>query len=401
MSKRLLLPCLRGAIGNWVTYTCLMRLDDIAMLVSFADDVHKSKRLCQMIQRELSSKRREEIGEYLLNDDEAFFNSLVVAVYDGEPQWHQFDAIKGNTDGYKNFEIHDYANESLGYLSLTREERIFALDGQHRLSGIRYALEKNPELGFKQLPVVFLPHFNDDKGLKRTRRLFTTLNKRAKPVDKSAIITLDEDDLAACAARFIVEDSSAIPDSFIKFKATNTVGYTDNDVLTTIGNLYDVLKLLLNQGLGVPKPKLGNFRGKEDEKQQLFEVLENVFGYFTSAVPEIHEFITAPERRVVADKYRRKDNGGHFLFRPAGLLVFFDALCKYAKKRKLDEISFENAAYEFIDATISMDLAMEGEILRDRIWDMKRKSVIKLKAEDRNFITQYLVNAAEQFHHSA
>ena len=93
MSKRLLLPCLRGAIGNWVTYTCLMRLDDIATLVSFADDVHKSKRLCQMIQRELSSKRREEIGEYLLHDDEAFFNSLVVAVYDGEPQWHQRGGI--------------------------------------------------------------------------------------------------------------------------------------------------------------------------------------------------------------------------------------------------------------------------------------------------------------------
>ena len=90
MNKKLLLPCLRGAIGDWVTYTCLMRLSDINKLISFADDIHKNKSLSELIQRALKKERAKEIGEYLLNDKEAFFNSLVVAIYEGEPKWHQF-----------------------------------------------------------------------------------------------------------------------------------------------------------------------------------------------------------------------------------------------------------------------------------------------------------------------
>lgn len=41
--SRILLPCMRGAIGDWVTYTCLMKLEDIGNLIRFADDIHKNK----------------------------------------------------------------------------------------------------------------------------------------------------------------------------------------------------------------------------------------------------------------------------------------------------------------------------------------------------------------------
>lgn len=41
--SRILLPCMRGAIGDWVTYTCLMKLEDIGNLIRFADDIHKIK----------------------------------------------------------------------------------------------------------------------------------------------------------------------------------------------------------------------------------------------------------------------------------------------------------------------------------------------------------------------
>jgi len=44
MKKKLLLPCMRGAIGDWVTYTCLMRLNEINNLVTYAEDIHKKDR---------------------------------------------------------------------------------------------------------------------------------------------------------------------------------------------------------------------------------------------------------------------------------------------------------------------------------------------------------------------
>lgn len=61
MSKRILLPCLRGSIGNWVTYTCLMRLQEIVDLISYAEDIHKSKKLSKMIQRELKKIDRKKL----------------------------------------------------------------------------------------------------------------------------------------------------------------------------------------------------------------------------------------------------------------------------------------------------------------------------------------------------
>jgi DNA sulfur modification protein DndB len=78
MNKKLLLPCLRGAIGDWVTYTCLMRLSDINELISFADDIHKNKLLSKLIQRQLKEERAKEIGDYLLNDKKLFSTLLLL-----------------------------------------------------------------------------------------------------------------------------------------------------------------------------------------------------------------------------------------------------------------------------------------------------------------------------------
>lgn len=394
MSKRILLPCLRGSIGNWITYTCLMRLQEIKNLVSFAEDIHNSKKLSKMIQRELKKDRQKEIGEYLLNEPEAFFNALVVAIYNGEPKWHQFDSINRNTVGIENFETHDYAKECFGYLSLTTEETIFALDGQHRLAGIEYALDKDPDLGLKQLPVTFIPHYSDAAGLKRTRRLFTTLNKKAKPVDKAAIIALDEDDLSASITRRLVEDSSVFSEDIIKFQANNNIAYSDNQMLTTIGNLYDLVKILLTKGMGMKNSLITNFREDEKAQDEYFLKVEEVFDYMVSSINELCEFIHADNKSLVTDKYRRRQDGGLFIFRPLGLRVFILALCDYFKFRKNSEVDFLQAAKEFIDASSQFEFRLESELLAGKVWDVESKKIIPLKAEDRDFIIKNYRNKA-------
>ncbi len=394
MSKRILLPCLRGTIGTWVTYTCLMRLDEIVELVSFAEDIHKSKKLSKMIQRELKKDRQKEIGEYLLNDEEAFFNSLVVAVYNGEPKWHQFDSINKRTGGYDDYEIQDYANECLGYLSLTKKEKIFALDGQHRLSGIAYALEKEPDLGFKQIPVTFIPHFSNDEGMIRTRRLFTTLNKKAKPVNKAAIISLDEDDLAASLTRSLVEDTEIFSDDKIKFQANNNVSYSDTNIITTIGNLYDIVRVILKEFYGMKPKVIDNYRGGGTERNTYFETISSLFEYMFSSISELNEFSSSDNRADVTIKYRRRIDGGNFLFRPLGLKIFILALCRYSLIRKKDGVDFIEASEEFIDASCEFELELESELLVDKVWDKDTKRIISLKAENRNLIVNSYVDTA-------
>ncbi|EGR2240179.1 DGQHR domain-containing protein [Vibrio cholerae] len=396
MSKRILLPCLRGSIGNWVTYTCLMRLQEIVDLISYAEDIHKSKKLSKMIQRELKKDRQKEIGEYLLNDEEAFFNSLVVAIYNGEPKWHQFDAIKNkSTTGLDEFETFDYANESLGYLSLTKDESIFALDGQHRLSGIEYAINRDPDLAYKQIPVTFIPHFNDEEGLIRTRRLFTTLNKKAKPVNKAAIISLDEDDLAACITRYLVENNDNFSEDKIKFQANNNVSYTDTSVITTIGNLYDLVKIILKDGFGLKPKEIDNYRRGEDFKIDITNKTEELFDYFFSSIPELNEFQTSDERDKVVTRCRQKLDGGHFLFRPLGLRVFMLALCKYSSLRAKDDVSFSQSVEEFINSSYRFSFSLESELLLNRVWDKDNKRIIPLKADDRNHIINSYIGEAK------
>ncbi len=396
MNSRLLLPCLRGAIGDWVTYTCLMRLKEIVELVSFAEDIHKSKKLSKLIQRELKKDRQKDIGEYLLTDPEAFFNSLVVAIYDGAPKWHQFDTINGEKEETKNYETPDYAVECLGYLSITKKEKMFAIDGQHRLSGIQYAIQKDPDIGYQQIPVTFIPHFNDDTGLKRTRRLFTTLNKKARPVNRAAVISLDEDDLSACATRYLVEETDLFNEDRIKFQANNSVSYSDDGILTTIGNLYDVVRHLLQYGLGIEKKVIDNYRGAETEKNKIFELIVDIFDYLFNKIPALNEYHLSENKISITRKYRRKEDGGLFIFRPIGLKIYIVALCRYSAVRKRNGDSFENAAKEFINATYDIDFRMETPLFINKLWDVNEKKILALKAEHRDEIIGFFLDKTHE-----
>ena len=93
----------------------------------------------------------------------------------------------------------------LGILRLDGTQTLFAIDGQHRVEGIRQALKENKELGREEVSVILVAHRNDSDGMERTRRLFTTLNRYAKPVSKSEIVALDEDDIIAITTRALVE----------------------------------------------------------------------------------------------------------------------------------------------------------------------------------------------------
>lgn len=81
--RQMALPALRGVMGDWVYYSCLMSMDDVSDRISYANEIHSNKHLSDMIQRQLTRGRSEQIARYLENQKERFFNSLVVATYGG------------------------------------------------------------------------------------------------------------------------------------------------------------------------------------------------------------------------------------------------------------------------------------------------------------------------------
>ena len=232
--NELKLPAIRSKMGIWVYYVSSLSFNQVRNYVSpINDELHKSELLSQMIQRSITENYKN-IAHYLTSQEERFFNALILAVYDGEPSWNEIRIEDEN--GQDNYD--------LGILSLTGLEKIFPVDGQHRVAGIKEALEINPDLGQEKVPVIFIGHSKNDVGMQRTRRMFSTLNRYAKPVSMRDIIALDEDDVIAIASRNIIDQSKLFEDDRILDSKTKAIPDNNERALTTIITYYECNKEL-------------------------------------------------------------------------------------------------------------------------------------------------------------
>lgn len=55
----LALPALRARMGDWVYYICFLKMRDIAERISIAGEIHKTKSLQDLLQRELTRRSSE------------------------------------------------------------------------------------------------------------------------------------------------------------------------------------------------------------------------------------------------------------------------------------------------------------------------------------------------------
>lgn len=372
MTKKLqeiVLPALRGVMGDWVYYSCLIDLGELSSRVRYAEEIHKNQALSDMIQRQLQGNRSAQIAEYLRMQSERFFNSLVIATYGGQPNWYALSDVRSKTqrDDLKNLS-EDIIN-SVGFLTLRGDEHLFALDGQHRLAGIKKAvkdgLESDP---YDEVSVIFVAHRNTKKGLEQTRRLFTTLNKTARPVSKGDIIALDEDDVMAICVRRLIEETELFSGKRIAFVASNNMPVTNTTSLTTIANLYDVLTVLFTNAqsdLRAKKPDLQRVRPSDEKLDAYFAYAQELFVYLKKNFKELGEFFSAKDTARVVKKYRGS-HGGNALFRPIGLEIFTRIIARLTQDMSLAK-SIELAA--------RLPRGLNEEPFEWLMWDSNKKTI--------------------------
>ena len=336
--KEIVLPALRGVMGDWVFYSCLMNVGELSSRVNYAKEIHENEALSDMIQRHLKKGRAAQIADYLKRQPERFFNSLVIATYGGQPNWHALSDVrsKAASDELKN--LTEDTVSAVGFLTLTGQEKLFALDGQHRLAGIKKAvkdgLDNDP---YDELSVIFVGHKDTKRGLERTRRLFTTLNKTARPVSKGEIIALDEDDVMAICVRRLIEQTDLFADDRIAFVASNNMPTANTTSLTTIANLYDVLTILFTNShwdLREQKADLQRVRPDDETLDKYFKFAETYFLQLRKNFKALDEFFSAKNTEPVVKKYRGS-HGGHVLFRPIGLEIMTRAIAHFTKDMSL------------------------------------------------------------------
>ena len=327
--KELLLPALRAKMGDWTYYITSMTLEELTQRVTTASAVHQSEELDKLIQRSLSP-RAGDIADYLLSQPQRLFGSLVVGVYGGEPEWLEVEIKEGARPWDEGDERLD---GTIGLLRLSGSEQLFALDGQHRVVGTVRALEDDPSLGNEEVAVIFVGHSKDQAGLERTRRLFSTLNRYAKPVSKRDIIALDEDDAVAIVTRRLVDSHSLFSDR-VALGKTKAVPVTDGIKFTSIVALYDCIEMVLKLD---PAWKQGHKRFRPKEKI-LNDLTQHCVDYWNIVVDEhevLQAYIGTPRDANPAQPFRGR-HGGHLLFRPIGILAHTWAATSLCAKEGAD-----------------------------------------------------------------
>ena len=348
-------------MGDWFYYVSLMNFKDLAERTSMVPDIHKNEQLSHWIQREVSG-RTEDIVSYLIEQEQRFFNSIIFGLYGGQPRWQELD-IDNKTEALTEEEV-DYFGRTFGVLSLSGEERIFAIDGQHRTKAIKDAIKKEPKLATEEVSVIFVAHKKTAEGEIRTRRLFSTLNRYAAPVTISEIIALDEEDNCAILTRKLIEESSLFKDKIL-FSKNRALSPKNTDNFTNIVLLYDIIGIILTDQKvlsikvgGYPNKKYTTRRNSEEDLLKDTKYLETYFNKIFKAIPSLDKFFFA------GVKINRENKKTSLLFRPIGQIILFSVLKVANENKKLaaalkyfakDNFNISNSVWKqvFYDAELN------------------------------------------------
>jgi DNA sulfur modification protein DndB len=344
-TAKLILPCLRGVIGDWIYYSTLMTAEQISKWIQTAKEIREAKSLDEELQRDLK-ERTKQIAKYLLSDNSRFFNSIIVGVFDGIPDWREFDLSKAQEEYSDQFNS-TYFKESLGLMVFNGDEKMFAIDGQHRVAGIQMAYKeihmkdvKDQILIDDQYSVIFVAHVDDCMGMKRTRKLFSDINKNAKPVAKKDKIIIDEQEISALVTRRVFAEYPHFnKGELIALSEGTNLDLGDTTHFTNITNLYDVVKIL--QGLyKIPK---GTNEWDEENIAKFKSIVFDFLNRIIDSKKEYRDFFISKTKTLTELRL----NNAYLLFRPVGFTMIAKLFVEFVKREEttfffnnIDKISY-------------------------------------------------------------
>ena len=346
---------LRGVLGDWVFYPSLMSAEQIANYVMKSKDIREAKALDDYLQRDLKP-RVEKIVKYLKTRDSRFFNAILLGVFDAAPNWTEFDLTTvAEKLGLDDVSV---AKASMGLLTFSGSEKIFAIDGQHRVEGIRRGeRDFGDRLKSDQYSVIFLAHLDTAPGKVRTRRLFCDINKNAVPVSKGDRVIIDEDDPCAIVTRRLFAE-------YPRFKKGSEIAVTEKielvtkdgkDYFTSLLTVFTVcqkLERLYRRPRGSADTDADNIVGFQ-------KVVAGFFDFVIDHEPALHRYFV--EHKTTPAKER----GGNrnLVFRPIGLELLARLYSHFFNREKLPVFKW---------ALENLDWKNPGGVLDGTVWVNKK-----------------------------
>ena len=244
-------------------------------------------------------------------------------MFEDVPNWI---SLEYESDKYQGKKILDkdtikYISESSGLMMFNGEEKLFALDGQHRVEGIKLALEKDRKktgqpdiLKDDQFSVILVGHIDTEIGRKRSRKLFSDINKNAKPVGRLDKIKIDEQDISAIVTRRIFANSKYFKDSgLIALSETSNLDKNDITHFANLATLDSVCKKLK----GLHKKEKNIPEWDEINVLNFLKIVDDFYDFIFETIEEYRAFFIT--KTLTLSKAREENK--YFLFRPIGLIM--------------------------------------------------------------------------------
>jgi DNA sulfur modification protein DndB len=362
----ILLPAIRAKMGDRWYYVATMTFADIASCVQPVDKIHEKAELKTWIQRQLRPERTQQIVDYLRFQKERFFNAIVLGVYDGDPEWSQIGIeeelrVRGQNVGERQI-------TAFGIVHLLGNESLFAIDGQHRVEGIREAIKSHADLAGEEQTVIFISHKTTNKGRERTRRLFSTLNGYARPVPESELIALSEDNAFAVATRRIIDEYSGLNMRFVPLLPSSNIPNNEKTCVTTVVGLYHLTQFLAPPQIRKRKKKHKIGPSSKETVEQIFATASDFWNALKKHSQPIRDVLSSNPAQELASQYRRQD-GGNILFRTVGLAAF-----ARAARTMMDSGTTAEQAVAKLSAEVPMEL--NSELWREVLWRPETETML-------------------------
>jgi len=312
-----LLAVIKGRMGGRDYYIGKMNFQELASKVQFFRDLDQDPSLDTLLQRELSG-RVASMKDYLLRQPERFYGAIIVAAWGGRPQYMPV-----------KMEDHPLLDDDFefGLLKFDGKQAYFALDGQHRLRSIKDAIVEDGSLRNEEVSVIFVTHARTEEGNIKTRRLFHTLNRHARPTTPGENIALDEDNVVSICTRMLVSSGMKVLSPALIELARQNLGRGDTDSFTSLAALYHFNRSVLDAVYHFHRDYL-RFRPDASDVEAVYGAISSLWIELRDRVEELG----AVETNKTRPGELREPGGdpalGHLLFRPVGLRIYGEVMAK-------------------------------------------------------------------------
>lgn len=352
MENQILIPGLFSTYQNWPYYQITMKVSDIVKNLGTVENpnfrikttdeveiIYSQEGINDLLQRALDKKRLEPIKKFIREQNDAYINNLTVAIFGGTPEWIPLSISRSSFVDEVSENEFDNISNSIGVIKLNGNETLFVLDGQHRLKALRLAYEEDNSIGDNQIAITLITHINSPEGKTKTRRLFSVINRHAKPVSLGENILLDEDDLSAIIVRKVIEEYPLFTEKKIIAlnKTADLKMPKDRDKFSSVISLYSINEMLIDAKEIYPKytgAKTNLVRIRPND--EIIEIKKNlVFTFWDS----FFESFPNAQNFVVNVNENLRNGVGAFSLRPIGQAIFCEYYLKMKSLDRLNEIN--------------------------------------------------------------